>query len=77
MKNGKSRRRFIQNMSGFGLLGLVGAGTIFGSNYLKSAPVRVRPSRGQYPERGVFRTSWPIKVWTSVLPRSCPNNGLP
>jgi len=43
MKNGKSRRRFIQNMSGFGLLGLVGAGTIFGSNYLKSAPVRVRP----------------------------------
>ncbi len=61
MKNGKSRRRFIQNMSGFGLLGLVGAGTIFGSNYLKSAPVRVRPP-GAISERGVFRTLH--KVWT-------------
>ena len=43
MANSKSRRKFIQNMTGFGVLGLVGAGSIFGAKYLKSAPLRLRP----------------------------------
>ncbi len=46
-KNSKSRREFIQNMTGLGVLGLVGAGSIFGTSYLKSAPITaVRPPRG-------------------------------
>jgi ferredoxin-type protein NapG len=43
MSNKKSRRDFLQNITGFGVLGLVGAGSIFGAQYLKSAPIRVRP----------------------------------
>jgi len=41
MANSKSRRKFIQNMTGFGVLGLVGAGSIFGAKYLKSAPLKI------------------------------------
>ncbi len=39
----KKRRKFIQNLTGLGVLGVVGVGGIFGADYLKSAPIRLRP----------------------------------
>jgi ferredoxin-type protein NapG len=45
----KSRRKFIQQMTGLGVLGLAAAGGIVGAPYLKAAPVRLRPP-GAVPE---------------------------
>lgn len=45
----KKRRKFMQQMSGLGVLGLVAAGGIFGGSYLKSADIRLRPP-GAIPE---------------------------
>ncbi len=39
----KKRREFIQQMTGLGVLGLAAAGGIFGADYLKAAPARLRP----------------------------------
>jgi ferredoxin-type protein NapG len=39
----KKRREFLQNLTGLGVLGLVGVGGVLGSGYLKSAPIRLRP----------------------------------
>jgi ferredoxin-type protein NapG len=49
MATDKNRRKFIQNVTSLGILGLVGAGGIFGANYLKAAPPRLRPP-GAVPE---------------------------
>ncbi len=39
----KKRREFIQQMTSLGVLGLAAAGGIFGAEYLKAAPIRLRP----------------------------------
>lgn len=49
MADMKKRREFIQNATALGILGLIGAGGIFGANYLKAAPPRLRPP-GAVPE---------------------------
>jgi len=48
-QSSKKRREFIQQMTGLGVLGLVAAGGVFSADYLKAAPVRLRPP-GAVPE---------------------------
>ncbi|NPA30221.1 MAG: 4Fe-4S dicluster domain-containing protein [Epsilonproteobacteria bacterium] len=45
----KKRRKFMQQMTGLGVLGLAAAGGILGAPYLKAAPERLRPP-GAVPE---------------------------
>ncbi len=45
----RKRRKFIQQMTGLGVLGLAAAGGIVGAPYLKAAPTRLRPP-GAVPE---------------------------
>ncbi|WP_353662073.1 4Fe-4S dicluster domain-containing protein [Hydrogenimonas sp. SS33] len=45
----KKRRKFMQQMTGLGVLGLAAAGGILGAPYLKAEPARLRPP-GAVPE---------------------------
>jgi len=45
----KKRRKFIQQISGLGVLGLAAAGGILGGSYLKATDIRLRPP-GAIPE---------------------------